>query len=429
MNIFHKVALQGLIKSRTRTFVTIIGVALSAALITAVVTFAVSLQAYMVNGAITKYGGWHVSFPNADASFMRRQAVDSRVADVVSFENIGYAMLKGGENPDKPYLFLAGFHDKTFDELPIELISGRLPENSSEILIPSHVFANGNVDIPEGSRLTLAVGKRQSGRKVLNQHKPYRKKKEKLTAAEEKTYIVVGTYQRPSFEEISAPGYTVITVADTNAASGSLNIFIKLNNPYGLHDYTDDVDKGKDYVFNDNVLRFMGLSGDQTFNALLYSAGGILALLIMLGSVFLIYNSFQISLNERMHQFGILMSIGATEKQLRNSVLFEGLCISVIGIPLGILIGIPSIKLVLSLVSKNFANVLYDNVPTTLRISVPALIAAVVFSVVTILISAYIPAKKAVRTPIMECIRQTNEIKVEARVVEDIKAGRIHLWP
>ena len=51
MNIFNKVALQGLIKNRTRTVVTIIGVALAAALFTGVATFAVSLQDYMVRGA------------------------------------------------------------------------------------------------------------------------------------------------------------------------------------------------------------------------------------------------------------------------------------------------------------------------------------------------------------------------------------------
>ena len=45
------------------------------------------------------------------------------------------------------------------------------------------------------------------------------------------------------------------------------------------------------------VLRFMGLSDDNLFNALLYSIGIILIILIMLGSVFLIYNSFTISLN------------------------------------------------------------------------------------------------------------------------------------
>lgn len=107
------------------------------------------------------------------------------------------------------------------------------------------------------------------------------------------------------------------------------------------------------YVFNDNVLRFMGLSENNIFNTFLYSVGGILIILIMIGSIFLIYNSFNISLNERTHQFGILSSVGATAKQLRNSVLFEGICIGAIGIPIGIIMGIGSITLVISVVAKN----------------------------------------------------------------------------
>lgn len=86
MNIFHKVALQGLKKNRTRTLVTIVGVALSAALITAVAAFAVSLQNYMINGAVVKYGDWHIMFPDVDSAFVQEQAADSRAADVTSAE-------------------------------------------------------------------------------------------------------------------------------------------------------------------------------------------------------------------------------------------------------------------------------------------------------------------------------------------------------
>ncbi|MEA4926579.1 MAG: ABC transporter permease [Syntrophomonadaceae bacterium] len=421
MSIFNKVALQGLKKNRTRTLVTIVGVVLSAALITAVVTFAVSLQTYMVNGAIMKYGNWHVAFPDVDSSFVQGQASDSRVANVASFENIGYATLEDGENPDKPYLFITGFNQETFATLPVDIISGRLPENNSEILIPAHVAANGGVKISVGDTLTLAVGTRQAGNETLNQHDPYRSEEETLTPTVEKTYTVVGICQRPAFEERSAPGYTLITTADTVAPVDSFSAFVMLEKPSQIRSYAGDGAGNNAYVLNDDVLRFMGLSGDKTFNTLLYSIGGILVALIMLGSVFLIYNSFNISLNERTHQFGILMSVGATEKQLRNSVLFEGLCIGVIGIPIGILIGIPSIRLVLSLVAENFANVLYDNVSLTLEVSVPALVAAAVISMITILISAYIPAKKAAGTPVMECIRQTNEVKVEAKAIRTSK--------
>ncbi|RCX07590.1 putative ABC transport system permease protein [Anaerobacterium chartisolvens] len=421
MNIFNKVALQGLKKNRTQTLVTIVGVVLSAALITAVATFSVSLQTYMVNGAIMKYGNWHVEFPDVDTSFVQEQADDSRVANIASFENIGYATLKGGQNPDKPYLFIAGFNKEVFSTLPVEILFGRLPENSSEIMVPAHVAANGGVKISVGDTLTLAVGNRKAGNKTLCQHNSYRSGEETLTPTAEKTYTVVGICQRPAFEERSAPGYTLITTADTATPSDSFSAFVALEKPSQIRSYAGSEAESHAYVLNDDVLRFMGLSEDKMFNALLYSIGGILVALIMLGSVFLIYNSFNISLNERTHQFGILMSVGATEKQLRNSVLFEGLCIGAISIPIGILIGIPSIMLVLSLVAENFANVLYSNVPLTLKVSVPSLVTAAVISIITILISAYIPAKKAAGTPVMECIRQTNEVKLESKAVKTSK--------
>ena len=87
------------------------------------------------------------------------------------------------------------------------------------------------------------------------------------------------------------------------------------------------------FVLNEDVLRFYGVSKNTLFNAVMFSVGGILAAIIMIGSVFLIYNSFHISLNERIHQFGILMSVGATARQLKSSVIFEGFCIGVHLVP------------------------------------------------------------------------------------------------
>ena len=417
MNIFHKVTLQSLKKSRTRTIVTVIGVALSAVMITAVATFAVSLQSYMINGAAAKYGDWHIEITDADLSFVQRQAEDNRVANAVSLQNIGYAALDGGQNPDKPYLFITGWNEDALDTLPIKMLSGRLPENGGEVVIPAHIAANGGVKISVGDTLHLSVGNRMSGNQKLSQHESYHAGEETLVPMTEKTYTVVGICQRPAIEEYAAPGYTLITT-ENPATTDSLSVFITLKNPYQVHSYADSLSGNHSYVLNDDVLRFMGLSGEKLITVLLYSTGGILIVLVMLGSVFLIYNSFNISLNERTHQFGILMSVGATERQLRNSVLFEGLCIGIIGIPIGILVGIPCIQLVLMIVAKNFANALYDNIPLTLVVSIPALIAAAVISMVTILISAYIPAKKAAGMPVMECIRQTNEVKVEAGAIK-----------
>lgn len=427
MNIFHKVALQGLKKNRTRTVVTVIGVILSAAMITAVATFGVSLLDYMTKGAAQKYGDWQAAFLNVDSSFVREQLLNKEVKNTVTFENIGYAALDGAENPNKPYLFIAGFQPETFDALPIHLLSGRLPENSGEILVSGKVASNGGVSYAVGNTLTLTVGARMKGNEKLGQSDPYTAGDETLLPEEKRTYRVVGICQTPAFEKDSSPGYTLITGADPSDRADSLSLFVTLKNPRQVHSYVDAGKGHHSYILNNDVLRFMGLSddpSDRLFNGLLYTVGGIVIAIIMIGSIFLIYNSFSISLNERTRQIGILSSVGATAKQLRASVLFEGLCIGAVGIPLGVLAGIGSIGLVIIVVAKNFGNLLYADVPLTLHISVLAIAGAAAVSIVTILISAYIPAKKAAGTPVMECIRQTNEVKLGAKAVKTSKLSQ-----
>lgn len=414
MNIFHKAALAGLRRNRTQTIVTIIGVVLSAAMITAVATFGASLLDYVTRGAIQKYGGWHIGLLDVSTEEAEALAEGSAVEKAVAVSSIGYAALENGQNPDKPYLYLTGFTQDACDMLPVVLLSGRMPQNSSEVLVPTHLAINGGVTLEEGDTVTLSVGARQSGQGTLTQADPLQEG-ETLTNTAERTYTVVGTCQRPTFEPRSAPGYTLITVADGQADACS--VYLTLRHAGWVRSFAAQAGAGHSMLLNDNVLRFLGASDDTLFNAMLYAVAGIVVAIVMVGSFFMIHNAFSISLNERMRQIGMLSSVGATARQLRGMVLFEGLCIGAAGIPLGILVGLVSMGALLRAVAQNFGTILYSGVALTLVISPPALLAAVAVSLATILISAYVPAKKAAATPVMECIRQTNEIKVEARAV------------
>lgn len=423
MNIFNKVALRGLVKNRTRTIVTIIGIVLSAGLITAAVTFRFSLMDYAAAGASLKYGSWHVEFMDVDSSFVQERSGDPEVKSEMVTENIGYARLQDGMNPDKPYLYITSFGEDAFKALPQTLISGRMPENSGEILIPTHLQSNGGVELAVGDTISLMVGNRMNGDQKLSQHDPYTAD-ETFQAVEEQTYEIVGICSRPAFEEQTAPGYTVITKTDANARADSLNLFVTLEKPAKARTYAADYAGNYGYTFNSNVLRFLGImtdSSDGIFMAFLYAIAGIVIAIIMVGSVFLIYNSFSISLGERTQQIGILASVGATGRQIRNSVLFEGLMLGIIAIPLGILAGVGGIWLVVTVVAPKFSDIMYSGVPLTLHISGIGLIGAAIISLITILISAYIPAKKAACIPVMDCIRQTSEVKLESKSVKTSK--------
>ena len=421
MNVFHKIALQGLKKNRTRTAVTILGVVLSTVLITGVTTFGVSLLDYMARGAIQKYGGWSAAFLNVDESFVQKRAGDKSVTDTVTFENIGYAELPQAANPGRPYLFIAGFQDETFEALPITLISGRLPEHEGEVLISGSAMKEGGISGKTGDTLELSVGSRMKGEQELSQADPYVAGAETFLPRIEKTYTIVGICRTPVFETEESPGCTLITRTDAGAVSNPLSLFVTLERARDVYSYAEKAKEGHSCMLNYDVLRIMGISdrpADRVFMVFLYSFGGIVLGIIMTGSVFLIYNSFSISLNERIREIGVLASVGATAKQLRNSVLFEGLCIGAVGIPIGILAGLGGVWAVLSVVSGNFGAILYDGVSLTMKVSAPAVAGAAAVSLITILISAWLPAKKAVSLPVMECIRQTNEIKLESQAME-----------
>ena len=117
MNVFHHVALQSLKRSPARTLVTIVGIALAAALMTVVAAFGTSLLHFLVISAENKYGDWHVSFDAVDTAFVQAQAQDPQVAHTAVLENLGYATLEGVQSPEKPYLFLAGLPAASWDTL------------------------------------------------------------------------------------------------------------------------------------------------------------------------------------------------------------------------------------------------------------------------------------------------------------------------
>lgn len=141
----------------------------------------------------------------------------------------------------------------------------------------------------------------------------------------------------------------------------------------------------------------------------------------MFGSVSLIYNAFSISVSERTRQFGLLSSVGATRKQLRRMVLFEALAVSIVGIPLGILVGIGGIGITLLLIGDKFFSIVRVAIPMRLCVSWQAVVIAAVIALVTVLISAWIPSKRATRVSAVEAIRQSMDIKVSGRPVRTSK--------
>ena len=103
------------------------------------------------------------------------------------------------KNEYKPYIFVKGFTNDALDNLSIKLVDGRMPEDESEILIPTHLNTNGRVKYNIGDKLTLKVGKRVREGNTLTQDNPYDLDVvEELTNKTTRTYTIVGIMERPA---------------------------------------------------------------------------------------------------------------------------------------------------------------------------------------------------------------------------------------
>ena len=421
MNIMNQVTWKNLKKNKTRTLVTVIGIMLSVSLLTAVATSVHSLQAHVIDVVKEENGDYHGALLDVNQETLNEVIHHKKVQDATTIQNLGYALYPDIKNEYKPYIFVGAMDANFSKNMPVYLNNGRMPENSSELLIPEHLASNGDVYVKLGDQITLELGERTLEDRVLGQNNPLEKDLETLSEKTVKTYTVVGFYDRPSFEEYEAPGYTALTLA-AGGGVDSYDVYFQVHPMKDTYTVLQDFG-GYGSKVNDDLLRFSGNSDMNSLNAVLYGMLAILSGIIMVGSVALIYNAFSISINERTKQFGLLKSVGATRKQILNSVLFEGIMVSGIGIPLGILLGLAGISMTFKLYQGALNSISGGgrNGGVTLRISPGALLFAAALGLITVLLSAYLPARKAAKKSAIDSIRQSDEVKMSPRQVKTSK--------
>lgn len=168
-----------------------------------------------------------------------------------------------------------------------------------------------------------------------------------------------------------------------------------------------------DYNYQLLSLYFIRIPGDNMPRLLMP-----LYLLIVVGVCFslilVIHNSFAVSMNSRVHQFGIFSSIGATPGQIRTCLVQEALALAIVPILLGILLGIAFGFGTVRGMSA-FAKNLVGGRQMSFSCHPVILILILFLSVFTGLISAWIPAGRLSRLTPLEAIRGTGELQLKRK--------------
>lgn len=460
MNLLNRLTIKNLKLNKKRTIVTIIGIMLSVALITAVASMYASGIKSLIDYETKLKGNFHTVFYNVPVSDMDKFENNRNIETLNITKGIGYAKVDS-KNEDKPYAYIKGFTKESLNNLSIRLVSGRLPENDNEIVIPTHLKTNGRLNLKVNDTITLEVGKRiDSTGYELDQNNPYQKSDsdgsgESLIETKTKTYKIVGIIERPAtnIENYTAPGYTFITYMDNNKISGNVDVYARFTkdgtkswyetiaNILGVDPvlfkkvynqesgYSDkDIEKLSEQMENAYLIDvnkyLIDLETNPISSSSISGLGIVVSIvigIIVFTSVFCIKNSFDISITEKIKQYGMLRSVGATKKQIKRNVFYEATILGLIGIPLGILLGYLASYILIIISNYYLSDMIQAGFKLEFAFSIIAVLIAIILGIVTIYFSAFRSAKRASKVSPIDSIRNSANIKINPKKIKSPK--------
>lgn len=416
MSILNRLTIKNLRLNKKRTIVTIIGIILSTALMVGIGLLFSSFQDLMIRDTIGYSGKYEAKYNDVD--LIKLNDIKNKNFTYFYEKPIGFSKIESS-NEYKPYMYITSVNREYFDEL--KLIEGDIPKNENEIVISNHVITNGGLDYKVGDIVTFTYGSRNiDGNITLANNELV--DGEFLTNGGTHTYKIVGIVDRSNFESYSASGYTAFTV-DVNSDNGNVNLYVMFNKNKNIIKQSEELAKELNYNGDINYnSTLLALYGESTYGNVMSSMGGMMIImlsLVSIGCIIVIYNSFAISVMERKKEFGLLSSIGATKKQIKKSVFYEALVVGVIGIILGILgayIGIGCVILIINNLISDMLEYKLHLVTNPLFIIIP-----VIFMIIVIGVSAFIPSRRASKVSPIEAIRQNDDIKINKKKIRTSK--------
>lgn len=477
-HVFSHFARQSLARNRTRTVVSIIGIALSCALITAIFTSVATLMQGLLDATIQRNGTWQIGIENIATEALADLKANESVTSLYEHVNYGSALLpEQHECGPNRYLTVEAWptDEEVHGLLPLpKLAEGRAPSAADEIVLPSSLKGMREADAPwngsskltatgkdddapratwEGglsldSTLKLALGERlwldiENNREHAclaseTLYTDWLAENDSLLIEwlgnidEERTYRVVGFYDEDG-TWTSMSGYLGLVAPDTPLPVRSIEVYAstayssRADIDQLVVDCTEHVSqpqtgvvKDSGAVWNETLLRYQLLNDDRAIWGTLYSLAYILSAIVMIAAVSLIYNSFAISVSERTRQYGLLSSLGASRHQIRRTVFSEALMLAGIGIPLGLLIGLAGTFTVFQIAGEGIGMLIDTEVYTAdhafgIVVSPGILGVSALLALITVAISAAVPAFCASRVSAVEAIRQTRDVNVSRK--------------
>ena len=419
MNLYTSLTLRYLKQNKRRTLVTIIGIILATALICGIGNICTSFMDYQMRDEIQSSGSFYATFTDIDKEKASVITKSSGVSEYGYKKNLGSVIL---DKKNSTSLDINVFDKNTINSFQITLKKGSYPKNESELIVTQDLLNKWNKKI--GDKITLNLGELIYDDMGMIS---------KLKNPQKTTFKIVGTLDKALYNSKFAIAGFDINSVDKNE---KFDVSICTKNPKDIYKTAISIGKNiglvqkdnpkdesynydeqanlyfKDIEYNEGLLRLLGASSYSNINITLLLIVGLVASLVIIATIATIYNSFSIAISERKKQFAILNSIGATKSQIMKLVFLEGFLVSIVGIPIGLLSGTVAIDIVFKVIKTFFKTSMFGELDLRVVFSPIVLILSTLVILLTIFISALIPAINAAKISPLEAIKNSSNLKV-----------------
>jgi putative ABC transport system permease protein len=364
--------------NKKRSILTVIGIVLSVALISSIGLFFKGIQIAQIQEYKDRYGSFHLVFRNINEDLYTKITNNPKVSK--------YGLYSVGPETQLSDKLTVGeilATDQALEFLPYKAKEGRLPQNETEAAVEQWALKKIDSKASVGSKISFG----------------------------NKEYTLVGILE--NVIENQMENKAVILTKNQNISKDKALLLVEISSKTNIDKALIELKQlvpKEDVQENIYLLSVMGVGEGGSALIGLFAVVGVIIAIVVISTIAVIYNSFQISVVERIKQFGLLRAIGTTPKQIRKIILREAGVLAVIGVPIGLLFGVVAIYGI-GFTFKLIGGESVLPMKASMDIGVLAISAAV--GLVSIYLSALMPAFFAGRTSPLVAISSRNAITKE----------------
>jgi len=393
--------------AKARNFIAIAAIMLTTLLFTSLFTIALSIKASYEEYSFRQAGGYgHGTFKEVNEEQWKAIAAHPKIKETGARTVAGYITKEPFEKVPAEVSWMDENGTKWSYAIPT---TGHMPEKENEITMDTAALEALSIEPKLGEEVTLTyVVFNGQGKEVTRTD----------------TFVLAGFWEYDNLLPVHyinvARDYVEMVEKESLAQGGSkfrTDLNVMLSSSIGIEKVMQSVEKDLGYqwedVGEDNCVRigvnwgYVASEAGSNIDPVMILAIIAFICMVVFTGYLIIYNVFRISVTNDIRFYGMLKTIGTTPRQLRRMIRYQAFALSVVGIPLGLVLGygVGAVLLPVTLGASTSVSV------SKLSISPVIFAGAAGFSLVTVCLSVSRPGKMAAKVSPVEALRYTEQSK------------------